>query len=357
MKKFFINRRYPQIKLMARLIKKPILKKMFLFVLIILSIFLILSIVIFFIPKDRFVFNNKTIWGVTFSSKHTKSLGLDFKKIYIQMFDDFSFKTIRIPVYWDEVEKQEGVFDFEETDWLMDTALKNNSDVVLVVGYKVPRWPECHKPAWVENNPNVIDIKVEKYIEKVVLRYKDHKALFAWQVENEPLFDFGECIKRNKGFLQKEVNFVRSLDPNRKIIVTDSGELGSWRKTTKQSNADILGFTTYRIVWNPLFGYFKWRLLTPDMYKKRAYFVNKKIEDIYSVELQLEPWHQKFIADVEYNEQMKHFTTQDIKDNLNYAKQLKLNRVYLWGVEWWYYVAQIHNDNSVIKTIKEFLKE
>jgi len=31
------------------------------------------------------------------------------------------------------------------------------------------------------------------YIKAVVERYKDNEAIINWQVENEPLFHFGEC--------------------------------------------------------------------------------------------------------------------------------------------------------------------
>ena len=85
---------------------------------------------------------------------------------------------------------------------------------------------------------------------EVVERYKDSKAIAYWQVENEPLFKFGLCPSwyyQNDDFLKKEVALVKSLDPSRKIIISDSGEQSTWFSAAKVG--DIVGITMYRDVW------------------------------------------------------------------------------------------------------------
>ena len=102
--------------------------------------------------------------------------------------------------------------------------------VIYVLGMKTGRYPECHIPIWAttlskkEQQSELLD-----YLTQVENRYKNSKAITYWQVENEPLFRFGECpswyYDNDENFLKQEVLLVKSLDPSRKIVISDSGEL------------------------------------------------------------------------------------------------------------------------------------
>lgn len=313
---------------------------------------LILIVGYLLIPADRYTRTDDITWGVTYSLQHAQDLGLDWQETYTKMFEDLNINSVRIPVYWDIIEPQQGAFNFKDLDWQMDEAKRLGKNVVLAIGYKTPRWPECRKPNWVAYDAEQIERNLLNYLDEVVNRYKNHDALFAWQVENEPLFDFGECIKREDEFLEKEIAYVKNLDPDHNVIVTDSGELSTWRKVSK-SGGDILGFTTYRIVWNPVFGYFKWSFLTPEFYRKKTTFIDEQIKDVYAMELQVEPWHENFIANVPVDEQLEVFTLNDIQTNLNFGKNLQFSHVYLWGVEWWYYLAQKQNTPAVLELVQK----
>jgi hypothetical protein len=87
-------------------------------------------------------------WGVNFSIKQTEFLKLDAKETYSAILDDLGAKNIKIAVYWDLIEKEKGVYDFNELDWQMAEAAKHNVSVILAIGMKVPRWQECHLPTW-----------------------------------------------------------------------------------------------------------------------------------------------------------------------------------------------------------------
>jgi drug/metabolite transporter (DMT)-like permease len=124
-------------------------------------------------------------WGITFSAKFSRQLGLNWQKNFEAIINEIKPDKIRLVVYWDEIEKEEGKFDFSETDWLIQKIKEKNIPVILVVGEKVPRWPECHQPIWAENqNLNLKSQKLLNYIEKIVNRYKNEPNLYAWQVEN-----------------------------------------------------------------------------------------------------------------------------------------------------------------------------
>lgn len=338
-------------------IVKRFRNRKFSFIHIFLFVVLFLIVLYLVLPTNRFkkFTKDEIIWGVSFSSDYAESLGLDARYVYERMLQEINIDSIRIPVYWDEVEVEPGKYFFDELDWQIDHAKKYDKSVVLAIGYKVPRWPECRKPNWASFSVEELQDQVESFMKVVVNRYKDKSNLLAWQIENEPYFEFGECMTRIDDFLEQEIKMVRELDPVHKVIVTDSGELSLWQKASK-SGADVLGFTTYRKVYNPFLGiYFTW-FLSSDSYRKKAQFISEDIKDIYAMELQLEPWHENFIGNVGIDEQKEIFTLDEIQANLDFGESMGASHTYLWGVEWWYYLEKIHNYSEPKELIIEYLQ-
>ena len=278
----------------------------------------------------------KDYWGITFSRKFCDELGIDWKKVYIEILDDLKVKNIRVPIYWDEVEVEDNQFNFSDYDYIFDEGQKRGVKFTANIGWRLPRWPECHSPEWIANL-EVPEIK-EKTIEMlkpVVNYFKNREEIVYWQVENEPLLNsFGICPNGDEKFLREEVKLVRSLD-QRPILITASGELSSWRQ--EWDIGDIFGTTMYRVVWNPLFGYFRYPL-PASFYKLKASFLKLKPENMVISELQAEPWVPKgTLADLSSTESNKSFDLEQFKANLQYAINADLNHCYLWGVEWWYF--------------------
>lgn len=293
------------------------------------------------------------VWGVTFSHTFAEHLGLPWRETYIAILDDLGARNIRIPVYWTEIERAQGVYDFSDYDWMMDEAEKRNAQITLVVGQRVPRWPECHVPQWAKRlSPEERNTSLRYAITEIVARYKNNSALVRWQVENEPFLPhFGECPPPDAKDLDAEIALVRFLDPNRPIIVTDSGELSVWVSAYKR--ADIFGTTMYRTVWSsllsPTLGYITYPLPPKFFWLKanimRAIYGNKPI--IVS-ELQTEPWGPEFfrIAKMTREERAFSMTPERFSDNIAYARSAGFSEVYLWGVEWWYFLKVREGDSS-----------
>ncbi len=172
--------------------------------------------------------SEKANLGVTFSLRYAQDIGLDWKEAYLAMINDLGVKKVRIPAYWDLIEKEEGEYDFSDLDWQLEEANKNNVEVILAVGQKVPRWPECFIPQWANENDEKRKEKLISFIEKTVFRYKDNPAVSIWQVENEPFLEFGICPALDTDLLDKEIETVKRIDPKKGIMITDSGELSIW---------------------------------------------------------------------------------------------------------------------------------
>ena len=85
-------------------------------------------------------------FGFSFSHRHATILGLDWQETYLALLDELKPKSVRIPVYWFEVEKEQGEFDFEVVDWQIKEAEKREIPVVLEIGYRSFHRPECYPP-------------------------------------------------------------------------------------------------------------------------------------------------------------------------------------------------------------------
>ncbi|HCX27852.1 MAG TPA: hypothetical protein DHI91_01800 [Candidatus Portnoybacteria bacterium] len=279
--------------------------------------------------------NRQITWGITFEETFAKKLGLDWQAAYLAMLDDLGVKKIRLVAHWLEVEPKEGQFDFTELDWQVAQAQERDVKIILAVGYRLPRWPECHQPEWViDQRPALLG-----YMEKVVNRYKDNAAVFAWEVENEPFLSFGECPKLDVKLLDEEIALVRQLD-SRPIILTDSGELSWWVRAAKR--ADIFGTTMYRWVWNQQLGSYKYPI-PPGFFRLKERLVRLFVgwqKPFVVIELQGEPWTHKQIYEIPIEEQLKLMPLTEFISTIDYAKQTGFSEYYWWGAEWWYYLKQ-----------------
>lgn len=293
-------------------------------------------------PEQIDLKHRSDFFGVTFSTKFCDELGLDWREAYAAILDELKVKYIRIPVYWDDIEVEEGVFDFSKYDYLLDEGARRGTKFIVSIGRRVPRWPECHNPDWINHRDDVaVQVATLKTIRTVVERYRAYDSVEYWQVENEPfLSTFGVCPELDHGFLQQEFDLVRSLD-SRQIIITGSGELGSWKEQAKIG--DIFGSTLYRVVYNSWFGFIKYPFPAA-YYELKAKLAGLTPDRLMVLELQAEPWVPQG--------KMMYQTAEEINDtmgidqfraNLQYAINLNFRRTYIWGVEWWYFQKKYGN--------------
>jgi len=312
------------------------------------AVFLVLFLIFYFLKIANYYPSNEDLkhrpgfFGITYSTEYTKELGLDQKETYSAILDDLKVKYIRIPIYWDEIEKDEGVYDFSSYDYLINEGEKRNVKFIISLGRRVPRWPECHSPAWLNKKSDLeAQVLTLNMLKAAVDHYKDRKSIEYWQVENEPfLSSFGVCPPLDQNFLKQEFDLVHTLD-SRKIIISGSGELSSWQKEAKIG--DIFGGTLYRVVYNSWFGFIHYPLPTA-YYSFKAKLAGLSTDRLMTLELQAEPWVPKgemiYLTNNEINKSM---SVDQFKANLQYAIDLNFSRTYIWGVEWWYWQKKYGN--------------
>jgi len=328
--------------------------KIFLRIFTILIIAVGLLLVYFNLPVRN---NNKNAKiGVTYSWRYAGEIGLDWQETYLAMLDDLKIRSVRIPVYWDNVEEQEGEYDFSKIDWQLDEAQKRGAEVILAVGQKVPRWPECFIPKWASEDDLKRKNALKKLIIKTVERYQNHPAVAYWQVENEPFLKFGICPTIDPNLLDQEIALVRTLDPTRKIVITDSGELSLWISAAKR--ADVFGTTMYRTIYKQGFGYFNYPI-GPRFFHFKRWLIKTFAgqNNAVVIELQGEPWISGWTTQKPLEEQFLSMNTEKLRQNVEFAEDSGFDRVYIWGVEWWYWLAKFKNHPEMWQEAKQMINQ
>lgn len=286
-------------------------------------------------------------YGVTFSQPYAKSLGLNWKDVYIEILDDLKVKRLRLSAYWNEVQPEQDNYKFEDLDFQINEATKRNVKIILGVGRRLPRWPECHEPNWLKNITVLEQQNAQlSYIEEVVRRYSNNANIEMWQVENEAfLGTFGICPKLDEDFFDKEIALVKKLDPVRKIIITDSGELNFWLNAG--SKGDVFGTTLYRYVFSDVFKRY-WTNPIPAWFYRFKGGILRFVHpgrQVVIIELEGEPWTTKGILSTPIEEQFKTMSLSNFNKITSVAKATGFSPQYYWGVEWWYWMkTQGHNE-------------
>jgi Cellulase (glycosyl hydrolase family 5) len=300
--------------------------------------------------------------GATFIRINADRLKLDWQKAYRQMIDDLAIRHIRLPVYWDQIEPEPGVFDWEALDWQMQVAADADAKILLAIGHRVPRYPECYAPAWTEGlNDAAFKNALFQMLDSVVDHYKDHAGLEAWQVENEPYANvmgrtWGLNCREILSYLPEEIKFVRSVDQSKHPIVvtyTDTPWVVEQQRATLKLPSDIVGITMFEKLFfkSPIFNgyvepYRQLGLLAPLSLTYQNVLAKRQGKPLWVVELQAEPWGPNGPYDNTETEAYKTMNPEMLQTIWNRATSAGISRIYLWGVEWW--IAEKERGNSLM---------
>jgi hypothetical protein len=282
-------------------------------------------------------------YGMSFNSIYARELGLNPPDVLRALLEEMKIKHLRLAAHWTLVEPAPGMYDWTEIDTELSLANTYGADVIMGVGRRLPRWPECHVPEWARTLSWEDQKKeIRELITMTVTRYRDNSAIVYWQVENEPflsVFAHEHCGDLDRDFLREEIELVRSLDPTRPILVTDSGNLGTWIGAFR--SGDAFGTSVYVYFWNPELGKFK-TILPAWAYRVKEnalglFFGDKKT---FLIELSLEPWLLEPVTNVPLDVQYSRMNPDIFREIISYARDTRFDTQYLWGGEWWYWLRE-----------------
>jgi hypothetical protein len=295
--------------------------------------------------------------GVSFIPAYAESLGLNPQETMDALINDVGVRRFRLVSYWDQLEPQQGTYDFSSLDWQFQKAEASHSKVTLALGLRQPRWPECHMPQWAINEPtSQWQPQLNDFITAVVNRYKNSPALDSYQLENEYfLKGFGLCTNYDRSRLVAEYNLVKALDSHHKLIVARSqNAIGI---SVNEPQPDELGISIYKRVWDSTFTHRYLEYPFPAWYYAFIAGTQKIAtgKDTVIHELQAEAYapDQESIPDIDLAEQNKSFNAQRFKDRVQYSKATGMREIYLWGAEYWYYRSTVLGDHSLMDVARQ----
>ncbi len=291
-------------------------------------------------------------FGVSFSIKQCRDFKIDQKETLQFLLEEVGFRRFRLMSYWNEHEKQQGVYDFSALDTQIDLISTYGGAISLCLGVRQPRWPESHWPSWVLTRSQEERYQaLYDFVETVVKRYRNNPSVVSYQLENEALNrSFGKDGDFNRERLRREYTLVKQLDPSRPVIMSTSN---TWGIPVRRPRPDQFGFTFYQIQYeNSAYSRTK---LPAWWWARRAqliHLITRRPSFIH--ELQAEPWGPKAIWEMSVEEQNKSMDVAQLKTNLEHAKKTNLFPIDLWGGEWWYWRHK-QGDSTIYQTIKSHL--
>ncbi|HAU07808.1 MAG: hypothetical protein A2568_03425 [Candidatus Yanofskybacteria bacterium RIFOXYD1_FULL_44_17] len=287
---------------------------------------------------------DKIVRGASFSKFHSDELKLDWKKVYLASLDELKVRDFRFSAHWPLTEPADDKYNFKELDFQMNEAKKRNASVILAVGRRLPGWPECHVPEWAKDLPkDKQQEKILEIIEVVVNRYKGYENIKYWQVENEPFLAFFSnmhCGDLDKEFLQKEIALVRKLDPSRKILVTDSGEFGTWANAYQAG--DVFGTSQYLYIWNRKFDLTFRYPIGPWFFNMKKNLVKMILgtKPMIAIEVSSEPWLLQPIIEAPMEVLLDRMGIDKFNEMIALVNGSGFDQQYFWGLEWWYWMRE-----------------
>jgi hypothetical protein len=349
-----------QLKYALKLLGKVLSLRVIRLMLAGLALIIILPIAFFYAVRPQPA--SHINYGINFSQKYATDLGLDWKKSYLQILDDLKPRYARLVVYWEISEPEVNKYNYSDILWQLDEAKKRNVKVILTMGRKVPRFPECHEPTWWQqsNDSAFKEETLLKYIETTTNRLRGYNNIFMWQVENEPMFPFGDCQPQTKETVEKEIAVVRSLD-GRPVLIQDSGEGGFWRPDYLMG--DYLGISMYRRTWFNFWkeiaglSFYVEYPIAHWTYKVKAVLTGVTMDKIMVTELQGEPWGPDINSKLTEEEKQKTMSKEQFLETISYAQKSGFKDLCFWGTEWWLWEKEVNNNPFYWETAKAVIQD
>ncbi len=171
--------------------------------------------------------------GISFRPLQAEALGLEPMAALATLLD-YPFQLIRLGAYWNRIEDGPGRFDTGELDRQVDAAEQAGKQIILCVGpVKTFGYPEFFVPGHHLPEPLCEGALVEPaahsslleagtaFAARVVKRYRDRRAVVAWQVEHDAVDPLGmeHSWRLSAAFVRREVEAVRAADPTRPVMM------------------------------------------------------------------------------------------------------------------------------------------
>jgi hypothetical protein len=309
--------------------------------------------------------------GTSFSPSRATYYGLDYQAAFKQL-ETMHFRVIRLSAYWNEVD----AYGYDQLDWLTAEAERSGQPIVISVGMKGLGWPEFYIPPSVFTGSPPSDghdvsqdpalrIAAMAFVENTVVRYRHNRALYAWQIENEPFNRAGPSHWWiSPAFVSDEIDAARSFDDRHRPVIVNAfghfnlffdqasnrdgidlrsllgfeGDSAEKESLAVLGQGDILGLDVYTGIGYQFMGGSHLSHAGSDWpeqitrWREQAHAQGK---DAWITEAQAEPWE----ASVKTLVDPKSVSPETIVSMFGALKDAGYSTVLLWGSEYWLWRA------------------
>lgn len=323
-------------------------------------------------------------FGTSFSFEQAGWYGQDPHKSFEKLLADYKFDWVRVPFFWDQMTDSSGNLKIDDLKFAAEVAEAHKTKLIIVLGAKTPYFPEYHLPKHIADKLNfgqtisldsAIASDVLQIDKNVVNALSGYKAIYAWQVENEPFLTNVNAWKIGSDLLAAEIKTVRESDPKKRPIILNSAGSSVFGSNIDPlinllGPGDILGVNAYfktqgtylvskkvfgkqiNVPWPDILAWpvQSWVFLSPDFseIKNKA---EKKNLDFWILEAQAEP----YVRNLDYAKNGKFsFNSKDISKAVGYLSSYRVDSIGLWGANFWQYRESV-GDKSWTEEVKKII--
>jgi Beta-galactosidase len=313
--------------------------------------------------------------GLSFRPRQAEALGLDADNSLTELLA-YPFELIRLGAYWNHIEPAPGQFCPGELDRHIDAAERSGKKIIVCIGpVKTFGYPEFFVPGHHLRRPLPEGVLIEPaahrklldaataFLTRIIERYRDRRAIVAWQVEHEAVDPLGmeHSWRLSTAFVRAEVDAARAADPSRPILMNGFlptsipvGLQQGWRTRDQgdslavaQQLADIVGIDFYPRHALAALGaravYLAGSRSPWQHRRRRALFRWAAIprRQIMVSEGQAEPWETVTTPPNPVNEGMASCLPEHLIENYNQCMSWSegapahLSAYLFWGAEYW----------------------
>lgn len=324
-------------------------------------------------PKKNVPLGFRPIYGFSYSFTQARWYGYDGRTEFVKLLDAAKFDWVRLPFFWDEMTDEGRNLKVDDLDFAVSEAQKRNVKVIIVLGAKVPFYPEFHLPSAQTSKlgfgsnidvNSAISFDLLTIDSKVVSHFAKFDNVSYWQVENEPFLPNYNKFRIDKSLISEEVKVVRDYDPKKRpVILTSDGPTvfnNRWKdlfsilapKDVLGSNAYfktqgtyLASFSRFNITWPK--GFYwpvqSWYLLSPDFEKAKDYAKVRGV-GFWITEMQAEPYIRD-LGDAGKNKFS--FNAGDIVNADSFLRSRNVQSIGLWGANFWIYRQKLGDESWI----------
>jgi hypothetical protein len=288
-----------------------------------------------------------------------------------ELIERTGIRLVRLSVQWDEVEPEEGRFDFSVIEAQLDAVRAAGATANVSIGMKAQRHPEFYIPAWalegVElrewmdlSSVPVLRERALRMVATVAAHLAGRPEIDSWTAENEGYIASHRAHHYHLGraYVAEVAETIRRADPQGRPVAINHAQHYVYDRRWRDAlaDADVLAQSMYprrngSVLGRPVVDIMQLGWLMPN-YAYQAREARKAGKQFWVTELQAEPWTDGDARLISPERPSRNLSPETMLKNVAYARRTGAERIYLWGAEWWLYQEHRFGDGRWLEAAR-----